>query len=58
MLKSCNKVKENIIIFPQNIKYLKRKIIIIKKHRMLQRAQITINYQGNKNLRKINAIQI
>ena len=25
---------------------------------MLQRAQITIKYQGNKNLRKINAIHI
>ena len=38
MLNSCNKVKGNISIFPWNIKYLKRTIIIIKKYWMLQRA--------------------
>ena len=55
ILKSCNKVKGNTIIFPQNIKYLKITIIIIKNikcYKGLQRAQITIKYQGNKKSKK------
>ena len=52
MLKSCNKMKGNTHIFPRNIKYLKRIIIIIKKHWTLQRAQIGIKYQVNKKSKK------
>ena len=49
-------MKGNTSIFPQNIKYLKRTIIIIRNiecYKWLQRAQITIKYQGNKKSKKI-----
>ena len=42
-------------IFKENNNNLKKNI---ECYKWLERAQITIKYQGNKNLRKINAIQI
>jgi len=43
-------------IFKENNNNYQKKNI--ECYKGLQRNQITIKYQGNKNLRKINAIQI
>ena len=53
MLKACNKVKENTSNFPQDIKYLKRTIIIIKKT-----WNATKGYKGLKSQSSIKGIQI
>ena len=54
MLKSCNKVKENTSIFPRNIKYLKRTIIIIKKTlnatKVSHHNQVSREYKPKKNI--------
>ena len=45
-------------IFKKNNNNYKKTLNATKGYKGLQKSQITIKYQRNKNIRKINAIQI